>query len=286
MSTDPFDPEADWPPSADDSAEFSHEESREVTEAIRILEEALPDVEDPVGIYVALYDMYTDLEEMNEAGRCLVEAARRVSATDHSDLSFFLYNHLELFSQLLPEAQSAYERISMLITAGDGDLGANTLHLDQRKIYQHDLIPELLLAQHLHRARVISGPEYLIILHDLCWYSAYAPLSPRTVLYVLDDRELPHRDAAIEFLAHDSGVPYIDMALVEPNPAALEILPPDFIRIRAACAFGLISGEPMVAVLNPFNLQLRDDVANQMENDAHYFLTSATAYTRLLNLVL
>jgi len=284
MSTDPFDPEADWPPADEEGPEQFFEENREVAEAIRVLEEALPDIDDPVGIYVALYDMYTDMEEMNEAGRCLVEAARRVSASDHSDLSFFLYNHLELFSQLLPEAQSAYERISMLITAGEGDLGANTLHLDQRKIYQHDLIPELLLAQHLYRARVISAPEYHLILHDLCWYSAHAPLSPRTLLYVLDDRQLPHRDAAIEFLAHDSGVPYIDLQLVAPDPVALEILPPDFIRIRAACAFGLIAGEPMVAVLNPFNLQLRDDVTNQIETDAHYFLTSATAYSRLLNL--
>ncbi len=285
MSTDPFDPESDWPSAGESGPEHSMEESREVVEAIRILEEILPDVDDPVGIYVALYDMYTDLEEMNEAGRCLVEAARRVSATDHSDLSFFLYNHLELFSQLLPEAQSAYERISMLITVGEGDLGTNTLHLDQRKIYQHDLIPELLLAQHLHRARVISDPEYRIILHDLCWYSSRPPMSPRTVLYVLDDRELPHRDAAIEFLAHDSGVPFIDLHLVQPDPEALEILPPDFVRIRAACTFGQIAGEPMVAVLNPFNLQLRDDVTNQIETDAHYYLTTATAYTRILNLL-
>jgi len=72
---------------------------------------------------------------------------------------------------------------------------------------------------------------------------------------------------------------------VQPDPEALEILPPDFVRIRAACTFGQIAGEPMVAVLNPFNLQLRDDVTNQIETDAHYYLTTATAYTRILNLL-
>lgn len=286
-NTDPFDPESEWPPPTEEAQTEAqdYQVPQEQAEAVRILEEALPDIEDPAGVYIALYDMYTDLEEMSEASRCLVEAARRVSPEANANLTFFLYNHLELFAQLHPEAQSAYTRISHIISEGKGELGANTLHLDQRKIYQHDLIPELLLAQHLQRGRILSDQEYRIILHDLCFYSTFAPVSPRTVLYVLDDRELPHRDKAIEFLAHDSGVPYIDMAHVEPEPAALEVLPPDFVRIRAACAFGTIAGEPMIAVLNPFNLQLRDDVANQIETDAHYFLTSAKAYNKLLDLL-
>jgi hypothetical protein len=289
MSSDPFDPDADWD---DDRSDFdapsdtaTPDENRVVIDAIRILEDTLQEIEDPVGILVTLFDMYTEIEGLNDAGNCLVEAARRVTEGEHPELCFFLYNNLELFAQLNPEAQSAYEALADMISNSEEDLGANTLHLDQRKIYQHDLIPELYLAQHLMRARKISDAEYKVILHDLCWYSTHAPLSPRTLAYVLDDRVLPHRDAALEFLAHDSGVPFIDLGLIEPDPQALELLPPEFMRVRAACAYGFVAGEPLIAVLNPFNLQLRDDVSMQVDLPCHYTFTSAQGYQRILDLV-
>lgn len=291
MTSDPFEPDPEW--NLEDSASYSAsysasesstpEDNRDVVEVIRILEDKLSEIEDPVGVLIALFDMYTDIESLNDAGNCLVEAARRVCEGEHPQLCFFLYNNLELFAQLNPEAQSAYEALADLIGDSDEDLGANTLHLDQRKIYQHDLIPELLLAQHLHRARKISEAEYLVVLHDLCWYSTIALTSPRTVAYILDDRVLPHRDSALEFLAHDSGVPFIDLRFIEPDPQAVELLPPEFMKIRAACAYGFVAGEPLIAVLNPFNLQLRDDVIRQIDLSCHYTFTSAEGYQLILD---
>ncbi len=289
MNSDPFDPDAGWddgPSDFDAPSESSPaEENPEVVEAIRILEDKLPEIEDPVGMLITLFDFYSEIENLNDAGNCLVEAARRITEGEHPQLCFFLYNNLELFAQLNPDAQSAYEDLADLISESEEDLGANTLHLDQRRIYQHDLIPELFLAQHLMRARKISDAEYKVILHDLCWYSTLAPCSPRTLAYVLEDRILPHRDAALEFLAHDSGVPYIDLTLVEPDPKALELLPPEFMRVRAACAYGFVAGEPLIAVLNPFNLQLRDDVTMQIDLPCHYTFTSADGYQRILDLI-
>lgn len=289
MRSDPFDPDVDWDESRPDvdmaSDSAPPDEHREVIEAIRILEDKLHEVEDPAGMLITLFDLYTEIEELNDAGNCLVEVARCVIAGEHPELCFFLYNNLELFAQLNPEAQAAYDALAGLISKSDEDLGANTLHLDQRKIYQHDLIPELLLAQHLMRARKISDAEYKVILHDLCWYTTHAPTAPRTLAYVLEDRALPHRDTALEFLAHDAGVPFIDLQLIEPDPQALELLPRDFMQIRAACAYGFVAGEPLIAVLNPFNLQLRDDVSMQMDLPCHYTFTSADGYQRILDLL-
>jgi hypothetical protein len=286
MTSDPFEPDADWDFNDGEgmpSDSSMPEENREVIAAIQILEDKLQEMEDPTGMYITLFDLYSEIESLSDAGNCLVEAAHRVAAGAHPQLCFFLYNNLELFAQLTPEAQSAYEALANLISQSDEDLGANTLYLDQRKIYQHDLIPELLLAQHLLRSRKISDAEYLVILHDLCWYSNLAPVSPRTVAYILDDRVLPHRDSALEFLAHDSGVPYIDLKLIDPDPKALELLPPEFMRTRAACAFGYVAGEPLIAVLNPFNLQLRDDVIMQIDMPCHYTFTSADGYQTILD---
>jgi hypothetical protein len=260
-----------------------YSEHRELMESIRILEEFIPEIEDPVGMHIALYDMFNDVESFREAGNNLVEAARRVSLGAHSDLTFFLYNNLELFAQLNPEAQNVYERLATVISRGEGDLGANTLHLDQRKIHQVDLIPEILLAHHLQRFHSISKAEYLDILHDLCWYSAKAPLAPRCVLYVLEDRAMPHRESAIEFLAHDSGVPYIDLRLVDPDPEMAALLPPDFLRHRGAFAFAHVAGEPLVAMLNPYNLQLREDVGRLINAPLHFYFCSADGYQLVLD---
>lgn len=266
-----------------DSINTLYDENREVVEAIELLENEIKEVEDPVGMYVALFDMYNEFENMEEAGTCLIEAARRVGPGSHEDLTYFLYNQLELFSQLNPEAQSAYEKLGHLISQDEGDLGANTLHLDQRKLYQVDLIPEILLANHLHRARVLSDQEYQLALQDLCWCSNKAPLSPRAVLYVLEDRELPHREKAIEFLAHDSSTPYLDLNLIRFDRELIEVLPREFCHRRAACVIGEVGGEPLVAVLNPYNLQLREDVARMIDSEPHFFLTSAAGYQVFLD---
>ena len=262
-----------------------HEGHRDLAQAIGLLEDALPRIENPIGVSLALFDMYTDLEDMAQAGACLIEAARRVSLGKQSELTYFLYSHLELFAQLNAEAQNVYERLSSIIARDEGDLGKNTLHLDQRKIYQYDLIPELLLAQHLMRARQVSEAEYHILLHDLCHYTTKAQTAPRTVLHILDQRELPHRDGVIEFLAHDSGVPFIDLALFRPEEDVMDLLHLEFIQVRAACAFGHIAGEPMVAVLNPYNLQLRDDVGLLVQRPTHYYLGSAKGYQRMLDAI-
>lgn len=284
MSSSPFDDDADE--SLDDNLD-SYEnlcnESKELLDAIHLLEEGITEVDDPVGIYIALFDIYSEMENMVEAGNCLVQASRRVEPGEHDDLIYFLYNQLELFAQLNPEAQSAYERLGQFISQDDGTLDANTLYVDQRKLYQVDLIPEILLANHLHRSRILSDQEYHLSLQDLCWLTSKAPSAPRSCLYVLNDRELPHRDKAIEFLAHDSATPFLSLDLVSVESEFFEVLPHDFCVRRAACVFGEVGGEPLVALLNPYNLQLKDDVARLIESEPHFYITSPRTYQDFLD---
>lgn len=272
------------PESLIDSINDQYAQNQEVLEAIHILESELEEVEDPVGMYITLFDLYSELESMQEAGNCLVEASRRVSSDFHPDLGYFLYNQLELFAQLNPGAQAAYERIGHLI-AGDPDhFDPNTVHLDQRKLTMSDFIPEILLAQHLLRSKTVSQSEYQVLIQDLCWCSNMEQSSPRTCLYVLKDRELPHYEHAVEFLSHDASAPFVDLRLIDPDPDLLEVLPLETCVRRAACVFGEVGGEPMVALLNPFNLQLKDDVARRLECDPHFYLTHAEGYSRFLEL--
>jgi len=266
-----------------ESLDSLYEQNRELLDAVRILEEAVPEIEDPVGVYITLFDFYNELESINDAGNALVEAAKRVGTDQHGDLVFFLYNQLELFSHLSPDAQHVYERLGHLIAEDAGELSADTLHLDQRKLFASDLIPEILLAAHLQRMHVLSDGEYLVVLQDLCWYSNHEPIAPRSVLFVLDDRGLPHGEKAVEFLAHDSNIPYLDLALIHLNPDLLDVLPEDFSVRRAACLIGEVGGEPMVAILNPYNLQLQEDVGRLLESEPHFYLTSASGYQHYLD---
>jgi len=285
MTTSPFD-DLDDSDSLDplESYEELYNQNRELLDATHLMEEAVPEVEDAVGLFICLFDIYSEIESMDEAGRCLVEAARRVDMDHHNDLIYFLYNQLELFAQLSPDAEKNFLRLGQLISEDSGKLEANTLHLDQRKLYQVDLIPEVLLANHLHRSRILTDMEYHTVLQDLCWMSSKAPLAPRACQYVLEDRSLPHTTKAIEFMAHDAGAPYIDLTLMHFDPEKREnILPLETCRRRAACVFGEVGGEPLVAVLNPFNLQLQEDVGRLLEADPHYFVCSAKGYQHVLD---
>lgn len=275
---------AEDPESLIDSINDLYAQNQEVLEAIHLLETELEHVDDPVGMYITLFDLYSELENMHEAGQCLVEASRQVSADSHSDLAFFLYNQLELFAQLTPEAQSAYERLGHLIAGDEEAFDANTVYLDQRKLNMPDFIPEILLAQHLKRSKQISEPEYRLILQDLCWCGSKEQTTPRTCLFVLHDRELPHAVKAVEFLCHDASTPFIDLTLIHPDPDLLEVLPPESCVRRAACVFGEVGGEPMVALLNPFNLRLRDDIGRRLDCTPHFFLTHAAGYAHFLDI--
>ncbi len=259
-------------------------EHQEIQEAIGILEEVLPDVEDPLGIFIALFDLYNELENMDEAGACLMEAARRVSLGEHTELTYFLHNHLELYAHLHADVQEVYERLSQQISHGQGELGENTLHLDQRKIYQADLIPELMLAKHLHRFRVISDEECMLVLQGLCVCENREPDMPRCVLSLMEELELPHLIPAIEYLAEDAQMPYIDLNLMDPDPEILERLSKDFYRYRGALAVAAVGGEALVAMLNPYNLQLKEDVSLLIGSEVHFTLCSASGYRALLNL--
>ncbi len=266
-----------------ESLDSLYEQNREILDAVQILEEALPDIEDAVGVHITLFDFYNELESINDAGNSLVEAAKKVGQDQHGDLVFFLYNQLELFSHLSPDAQHAYERLGHLIAEDEGELSADTLHLDQRKLFVSDLIPEILLAGHLHRMHVISDQEFYVVLQDLCWYSNHEPVAPRAVLYVLEDRGLPHGEKAVEFLAHDSNTPYLDLDLIHLDVELLEYLPEDYSIRRAACLIGEVGGEPMVAILNPYNLHLKEEVGRVLESEPHFYLTSAKGYQRYLD---
>jgi hypothetical protein len=286
MTESPFDDfsaEDDHPDIPEGSYEDLYNQNKELLDAIHLLEKAIPEVDDSLGIYISLFDIYSEIESMTDAGHCLVEAAKQVHPGHHDDLAYFLYNQLELFAQLHPDAQSAYERMGQLISQDNGELDANTLYLDQRKLYQVDLIPEILLANHLHRSRVISDQEYHLCLQDLCWFTSKAPQAPRSCIYVLEDRGLPHCQKAIEFLCHDAATPYIDLALIDIKPDFFDILPPDYCFRRAACVFGEVGGEPLVAVLNPHNLQLLNDVSRITESEPHAYLASARGYQTFLD---
>ena len=265
-----------------DSIAGGIEENQEQLEAIHILEDVVSEAEDPVGIYITLFDLNSQLENMQEAGEALVAASREVGEDHHADLVFFLYNQLELFAQLSPEAQSAFERLGHLIAEDDGIFNPNSVELDQRRLNMQDFIPELLLAQHLMQSGRLSPSEFRIIVEDLCWLGGKPEDTPRCCLYVLHDREMPHEGKAIEFLAHDASMPFVDLTLIDPDPEFLEVLPPETCVHRAACVFGQVGGEPMVAVLNPFNLQLIDDVSRRLDCTPHFFLTRAAGYSHFL----
>ena len=261
---------------------FAAQENQELKTAIDLLSQEVGKVDDPVGVYVTLFDFYSELELMEEAGEALVNAAALITEDAHPDLAYFLYNQLELFAQLSPGAEQAYERLSHMIAEDSGAFDPNTVHLDQRKLNMTDLIPEILLAQHMVRNRALSDAEYRLLIQDLCWCDAKEQTDPRTCLYVLHHRELPHEGRAIEFLAHDSAIPFVDLKLVEPDPDLLEILPREHCIRRAAVVFGEVGGEPMVALLNPFNLQLREDIGRQLDCDPHFYLTNAEGYNHFL----
>ncbi|MDD4101303.1 MAG: hypothetical protein PHU80_01560 [Kiritimatiellae bacterium] len=93
-----------------------------------------------------------------------------------------------------------------------------------------------------------------------------------SALALLDEQHPEMTDALMESMQKDSEMPAIPIELFEPSPAAARILPTVFVQVKGVVSFALVSGEALVAVLNPFNKALFDEIIELAGRPCHFFL--------------
>lgn len=92
-----------------------------------------------------------------------------------------------------------------------------------------------------------------------------------SALALLDEQHPEYTELVMEKMQRDSGVPTFPLELFEVQPKAVETLSPVFIHVRGVLPFSLLGNEVLVAVLNPLNKALQEEVVARAGKPCHFF---------------
>ena len=92
-----------------------------------------------------------------------------------------------------------------------------------------------------------------------------------SALALLDEQHPELTERVMVELQRVSELPPLPLELFDVQAAAAELLSPMFIHVRGVLPFALFGGELMVALLNPMNKALQDEVVARAGKPCHFF---------------
>lgn len=253
-------------------------DAAELKEAIAAFEQILEALPDDRLALETLYEAYANIGEAEKARAYLIRLARVVvQEADAEDAPKVLGALRELGADH-PEAPALMESLARLSAPAEPEEPEKSVR--RRTV---NIAPELALAWNLAQAGEISQEDYAGIAHDLSENSMRTVVVPVTVQHVLHDRGFKQIDKILQFMSVNSGLPIIPLGQFDLQKEAYSLLPLDFMTHRAAVIFELMGADALVAVLNPYDIELREDVRRLAGRKCHFFLTTAQAYDLCLD---
>ena len=160
---------------------------------------------------------------------------------------------------------------------------SQNIPLSKRKVI--DIASELALAWNLVQAGQLTQEDYSNVVHDLTESSSKNAEVPVSVLHVLHDRTFKNLDKVLTFLSSQSGLPIISLSNFEVQKDAFKLLPEDFMMRRGAIVFELMGRDALVAILNPYDMELRKEVERAIGKECHFYIVSAESYDHCLDTI-
>ena len=93
-----------------------------------------------------------------------------------------------------------------------------------------------------------------------------------SALALLDEQHQELTERVMETMQRVSEVPPLPLELFDVQPAAAGLLARAFIQVKGVLPFALLGDEVLVAVLNPLNKDLQNEVSARIGKPCHFFL--------------
>ncbi len=242
----------------------------------QILEVMPHDIEAMEAIYTAYRNMGDDDNAVAYLKR-LVDMSIEDRDTDAFD---FIRDELKNFADKKPGIVSfLQERMDVYESLEEGELLEEEVDLPK----DQDLGDEFALVWRLYEEGQLDQEQYLSVLHDLMDVSGREMDVPVSVLHVLNDSGFAQLNRIMNYLSARSGVPCISLSNFEVSEDVVGILPYKYRAHKGALPFGRLEKDLMVAVLNPFNHRLEDEIETVSGQRCHTFLVEPSDYDLALN---
>lgn len=147
---------------------------------------------------------------------------------------------------------------------------------------QGHIAAEISMAWNLLQAKKLSQEDYSLIVHDLSENSGRTTDVSVSTMHALHDRHYAGINDIMAFVATACNTPMICLANFELQKDICSLVPLTFMINRGMIVFETIGNDALVAMLNPYDDQLKMDVAGLIGRDCHFFLVAADDFDNAL----
>ncbi len=254
----------------------------EVRDAIMAFEQILEAIPNDRLALETLYDAYQQVGDKAKALEHLSRLCKVVLDDRDTAAAPGLLEKLVALADGDPAAQKLIEELKKL----SAQRAAETPAVRKPDVLRRktvDITAELAMAWSLVQAGEFSQEDYSNVVHDLTEISSKNVEVPVSVLHVLHDRGFKHLEKVLSFVVTNSGLPIIPLSSFDVQKDAYNLLPMDFMTHRGAIVFELMgAGDALVAILNPYDTELRNAVQKVVGRRCHFYLASAETYDACL----
>lgn len=261
-----------------------------LADSIAMLEQILEVMPQDADAIKGLYRAYLASGSNDRAFEYLGKLVDIAASGGDGELVEYLQKEFSRFEEDYPIESAAHRaRLRTLNAAGSAEkpatlkkAGASSASGEDKAIGDVDISEEIALAWRLYEESQLSQEEYSSVLHDLTEISSKELDVPVSVLHVLHDRGFTQMNRIMNYLSSRSGVPAVSLANFELDDSIADVLPLERAARDGALPFGFFGNDLQIAVLNPFNHALVDQVESDCGHRCHTYLVSSEDYDAAL----
>ena len=250
---------------------------QDLQDSIDMLKQILEVMPNDLEALKALYKAYRQSKNSRSAFEYLKQLAEVGIAQQDKSALIFTQQEIAHFSPNYPEEVNALQEELDAFSGTQTAVAPAPTEQGQPKTVK-DISEELALAWRLYEENQLCQEEYSSVLHDLTEVSSKELNVPASVLHVLYDRGFTQMNRIMNYLSTRSGVPGITLSNFEISEEAAGLLPIHFPAHKGALPFGTMGDDLLLAVLNPFNYALLEEVETVGGRRCHTYLVDPEDY--------
>lgn len=145
-----------------------------------------------------------------------------------------------------------------------------------------NMADELSFAWNLMEAGELSQEEYASVVQDLTEMSANDSMSTVSVLHVMEARGFKNLERVLGHISKECESPIVTLSCFDFPSEVTIILPMDFMVRRGVLVYELMASDALVVVMNPYDQQLRKDIAALAGRRCHFYVALPSDFDQAL----
>lgn len=142
---------------------------------------------------------------------------------------------------------------------------------------------EIAFAWSLMQAGKLSQDDYSNVVHDLTENSAKSADIVISTLHVLNDRAVKNMSDILAYAADECGTPIIGLHCFDTPVELMGIAPLNLMIRRKMLPFETMGNDLLVAILNPYDTKLKNDLETLTGRICHFYLAQPADFDLALD---